>query len=291
MDDEIASPDSHSSEQRKRKRSSFNLELERPITTTEVESVRSGQSSAPHALAELSPDGLEFPHKRTKFQDPSSSHDLSTDQAESDAQPVGITARLPPEVWQQVFSFVPCLFLGRLLRVNRAFNSLLDPSKALPQVQGVSKGHLRLQSQEHVWSVARRLFHPGMPRPLPSMSELDMWKLICVRSCQFCGRKPSSGSTLPPSPWSSGPGPEGVRIIWPFGVRSCGSCLSARLMKVSVRSSTCSALTDLFRKQKSYSRPHPLLYLVYLSQYSHHHSIMFQPSFWKRVACRHRTCN
>jgi hypothetical protein len=279
MDDEIASPDSRSSEQRKRKRSSFDLESERPITITEVESVPSGKSSATHTLAELSPDGLEFPHKRTKFQDSSSSHDLSTNQAESDARPVGIAARLPPEVWQHVFSFVPCLFLGRLLRVNRAFNRLLDPSKALPQVQGLSNGHLRLQSQEHVWSVARRLFHPGMPRPLLSMSELNMWNLIRVRSCQFCGRKPSSGSTLPPSPWSSGPGPEGVRIIWPFGVRSCGSCLSARLMKVRVRGSTCSALSDLFRKRKSCSRPHPLSCLVCLSQYSHHRSTMFQPSF------------
>ena len=140
---------------------------------------------------------------------------------------------LPPEMWQQIFTFLPPESLGRLLSVNRRFNSLLDVRTILPAPQIHKPGHLRLRPQLSVWLSVRRSLYPGMPRSLFSMPDPDLWKLFLGRKCQFCGRPDAPGlSGSATTPWNSGPGPERVRLVWPFAVTSCSSCLSTRLVKV-----------------------------------------------------------
>ena len=142
-------------------------------------------------------------------------------------------ADLPPEILQHVFSFVDPISLGRLICVNRAFRALLDPSKSLPQPSGRVK-QLTMRPQDLIWASSRKTFLRGFPKPMQDMTELDMWRLLRGRLCQFCWKKSKSGELLSTSsPWNAGPGQENVRSIWPFRIRSCGSCLESRIVKVS----------------------------------------------------------
>lgn len=133
---------------------------------------------------------------------------------------------LPPEIWQNVFLSCSPATLGRLLQVNRSFRSyLLD-------VQSPSSGTgcLSLVRSDSIWIAARKA-HPTRPsKPPEGFSEVALWSLIMGKACQICNRAPSS--TPGEKPWEKGPGPNGVRIIWPFWVRACGSCLSERCEKV-----------------------------------------------------------
>lgn len=142
-------------------------------------------------------------------------------------------SHLPGELWQYVFTFLPPRSLGRLMCVNGAFYNLLAPGSLLPAAQVAKHGALTMIDQEQLWSLSRRAFFPGMPRPLFSRSEHGTWKLIRGNECEFCGK--TNTNIVPPvstSPWAAGPGNDYVRVIWPFAVRSCGNCLRGRLQKV-----------------------------------------------------------
>lgn len=141
---------------------------------------------------------------------------------------VSRTSPYPLEVWQRICAFLDPASLGRLICVDRALNTLLDPRQPVPE----SLVRDRL-TQNDIWAVSRKLLM-GFPRPLSWISELDMWKLILGKSCQFCGRRSKQAVSTTSSPWCSGPGPEGVRVIWPFAVRSCGKCLASRMTKVGL---------------------------------------------------------
>lgn len=141
---------------------------------------------------------------------------------------------LPSEILQHVFTFVDPISLGRLLSVNHTFRSLVDPACPLPQRSSNQPKLLPLRRQDLIWAMSRKTFFLGFPKPMERMTELDMWRLVWGSSCQYCGKKPTESQPFsPPEPWNSGPGVEGVRPIWPFRVRSCGSCLHPRLIKVN----------------------------------------------------------
>lgn len=140
---------------------------------------------------------------------------------------------LPDKILRHIFMFLHPVTLGRLIRVNRRFHSLLDPSVPL-QEDLAPTSQIALQSQDKIWAASRRRFLPGFPKPLEKLTELDMWRLIRGRSCQFCHAASSKErSETSTSPWSAGPGPVDVRTIWPFRIRSCGRCLEKRIVKVS----------------------------------------------------------
>ena len=132
---------------------------------------------------------------------------------------------LPAEVWHQIFTFCPPRVLGLLLQVNKAFNTYLDPS--LPDLPITT-----LLKPNAIWQASRRLFRPSMPAPLRGRSELDMWKLACCSSCQFCGKKRPRQNPTAWDQWHPGPGENGVVPIWSFDIRTCGSCLQRRSSKV-----------------------------------------------------------
>jgi hypothetical protein len=154
-----------------------------------------------------------------------------TDNTYPDTNRLPADKKLPMEVWHHVFTFLPPVTLGMLLRVNKTFHFHLTPREMEFVDRSAVSGLLKPLSSNSIWSTSRKAFHPGIPRPLPDMTELEMWKLIGGASCQFCGK---SGSVSPNEslPWESGPSANGVRIIWPFGVRSCGACLLLRTEKV-----------------------------------------------------------
>lgn len=141
---------------------------------------------------------------------------------------------LPAEIWHHILTFTPPRTLGRLLRVNKAFRAYLDPtSPASPSIiASLSRSQVPLRQPEVIWQISRRLFRPWMPNPLEGMSEFGMWKLACNLTCEFCGKKQSSVSSVPPDQWHSGPGEIGVRPIWAFAIRACGPCLQQRIIKV-----------------------------------------------------------
>ncbi|KXL46642.1 hypothetical protein M433DRAFT_65402, partial [Acidomyces richmondensis BFW] len=132
--------------------------------------------------------------------------------------------RLPPELWQQVFLRLSPAMLCRCLRVSKAFHAYLTQMKAAPVAKKDIKKvrQVRLLDSETIWAEARKLYFQNMPRPLMRFSELEMLQLIGGSTCQFCHRLPAPVPAT--TPFNAGPGPDGVRVVWPFGIRTCGRC-------------------------------------------------------------------
>ena len=152
---------------------------------------------------------------------------LSSPSISSDLRPC---ARLPPAVWQHVFLYCSLADLGRLIQVNRSFlyylTDVRNVSNSKPE-QGCS----RLLKSESLWASARNALPTKPPKPLPGFTELQMWQLAWSKRCQFCHKL----STFTPGEriWQKGPGETGVRTIWPFAIRACGTCLLKQCQTVS----------------------------------------------------------
>jgi hypothetical protein len=136
-------------------------------------------------------------------------------------------AGLPAVIWQNVFMHLPPHSLGKLLLVNRAFNSYLqavDGQQNSMNDEMRTAGHL---DPELIWIQSRRKFHRHLPRPLHGRTELDMWKLIGGRRCQMCVQK--QGSRVQPDHQTEsivrGLSGQAVRISWPLALRCCNTCL------------------------------------------------------------------
>ncbi|KAL2005251.1 hypothetical protein VTN00DRAFT_2461 [Thermoascus crustaceus] len=200
---------------RKRKRSLMASDVISPVVKNQIDidHIENGK-----------PPPVDFPAKRAKLDGFHSAadtvHSISVDRS-----------KLPKEVWHHIFTFLPPVTLGTLLRVNKAFNFYLTPSETKSLDSPGTSGLLKSQCPNSIWSASRKLFHPGMPRPLENMTELDMWKLVRGGNCQFCGKAGNLSLFSESSPWEAGPGQNGVRIVWPFGIRSCGECLTERTEK------------------------------------------------------------
>ena len=148
------------------------------------------------------------------------------------SQPCG----LPIAIWQHIFCFVPPVSLGRLLRVNRAFNTCLTAGDANQQYPKPSNsGDSRTLNPDIIWAASRNLFCPGLPKPIRGLLELEMWRLLRGRHCQLCGEvKDPSSIISSESPWELGPGETGVRVVWPWSVRLCGRCIQVHSEKVAI---------------------------------------------------------
>ena len=173
---------------------------------------------------------------RSDLQAPSSSRN---DVELSDSLEANYTLhRLTVPIWQRIFCFVPPVFLGRLLRVDRAFHSLLKSPEPYNYTLEHRIEDFRNPSAELIWTASRKRFAPGLPKALFGQSELDMWRLLRGNSCQVCGERKSLLTTSAMSdPWHAGPGETGIRVIWSFGVRCCGPCLLKSSEQVGLSSS------------------------------------------------------
>ncbi|TVY29786.1 hypothetical protein LHYA1_G002050 [Lachnellula hyalina] len=140
---------------------------------------------------------------------------------------------LPAEIWHHIFTFCPPRALGSLLQVNKSFNAFLEPSKDV-SIDALPGSATKVLNSDTIWKSSRLLFRHGMPGPLAGTSELDMWRLACGPSCQFCNKKQAK-STVPGDQWHPGPGESGVVPVWSFGIRACGSCLEQNSTKIAKR--------------------------------------------------------
>lgn len=138
---------------------------------------------------------------------------------------------LPAEIWHHIFTFTPPKALGNLLQVNKSFNTYLDPSSDTSIVP-LSKSSTQVLKPDAIWRASRLLYKPIMPVPLVGQTELDMWRMACSTSCQFCNKKTPSVDFVQSDQWRLGPGENGVIPIWSFAVRSCGPCILQHAIKV-----------------------------------------------------------
>ncbi|KAL6896184.1 hypothetical protein HDV57DRAFT_521251 [Trichoderma longibrachiatum] len=144
-----------------------------------------------------------------------------------------VSQHLPAEVWHRIFCLVPPRSLGKLMRVNRLFHKYLDPASPFEVSAPASDlpSSLPKLSPDTIWRASRRFHWPSMPSPLSERSELDMWRLACSRSCQFCGRVDDTDYAGEPLPWSRRPGHDTVSPVFQFFVASCGQCLAKKSVK------------------------------------------------------------
>ena len=149
-------------------------------------------------------------------------------------------SQLPAEIWAHISTYTPPSTLADLSQISHRFRTLLVPSNSVDAALNGTKsyGSLKLIAPNDIWTASRKLYFPNMPAPLEGRSEIDMWKLLCGKKCQFCGGSGSTDAQIPTaSPWEPALGTNGVRIIWPFGVRSCGGCLLERAETVRLTNS------------------------------------------------------
>ncbi|KAM3415523.1 hypothetical protein BST61_g9044 [Cercospora zeina] len=163
--------------------------------------------------------------------------------------------QLSPAIWQRVFYLLPPAMLCRCLRVCKDFNRFLTSMKA-PQGHQKDKSTARVVDSEAIWIQSRKTFFPQLPRPLRHHSELEMLQLVGGQACQFCGKLASPVPAT--SVFNCGPGADGVRVIFPFAVRTCGSCIEPRLRKdVQLLTDSTSArlrlgIAHAFRNEESH---------------------------------------
>lgn len=204
------------------------LETSQPVANNHLEDSAARKRKSPG----YTPDreyGLRALEAAKKVKLEQSSKDV-----QGDEEPVVDKSALPAEIWHHIFTFCPPRSLGGLLLVNRLFNVYLDPSSSIrrDRPQPLSSGRLSLLQPNAVWQASRRRFWPNMPSPLQGKTELDMWQLSCSTSCQHCDRQGTLQEQGSSDPWQSGPGKDGVAIIWAFATRACGTCLLVKSIKV-----------------------------------------------------------
>lgn len=168
---------------------------------------------------------------------------LRLEQSEEDSQgdqgPGSAVDRsaLPAEIWHRIFIFCPPRILGRLLCVCRLFNVYLDSSSKIrcDRPKSPPRSAVSPLQPTAIWQDSRRRFWHSMPSPLQDKTEVDMWRLSVPTICQHCrkqGTVHQRDSKDSPDLWQSGPGKDGVAIVWAFATRSCGTCLLTKSIKV-----------------------------------------------------------
>jgi hypothetical protein len=176
----------------------------------------------------------DAPPAKRKAEDAPSEHGkkrkLDASSSPSTSSHLRRCARLPPELWQHVFSYCSLADLGRLIQVNRSFLSYLTDVRSVSASKS-DPGRLHLLKSESLWASARNAMCTKPPRPLPGFTELQMWQLAWSKSCQFCNKL--SAYTPGERIWQKGPGDAGVRVVWPFAIRACGPCLLQQCQTVS----------------------------------------------------------
>lgn len=132
-----------------------------------------------------------------------------------------------PECWQEIFSYLPPVMLARCLRLSRRFNGYLTrltPSPPLPK--RADSRVVRVRDSDSVWAEARKAYFPQLPKPLKQCNERTMIRLIGGRHCETCNKEPTGlPAQTPITQYTAGPGVNGVRVVFAFGVRVCGPCL------------------------------------------------------------------
>ncbi|PIB01796.1 hypothetical protein CB0940_01717 [Cercospora beticola] len=215
----------------------------------------SSPSATENAIAE---PPASHPGAKRKLSDVEESADGEVQVADDQAKKQKTSPQLPqlsPAIWQRIFYLLPPAMLCRCLRVCKDFNRFLTEMKA-PQAPQKDKFTARVVDSEAIWIQSRKNYFPQLPRPLRQHSELDMLQLVGGQACQFCGKLPSPVPAT--SVFNCGPGTDGVRVIFPFAVRTCGACIEPLLRKdVQLLTDSTSArlrlgIAHAFRNEESH---------------------------------------
>ncbi|GAB7363769.1 hypothetical protein MBLNU230_g4337t1 [Neophaeotheca triangularis] len=135
--------------------------------------------------------------------------------------------KLSPECWQEVFSYLPPAMLARGLRVSRVLNAFLSQLEPSPKVsKSTDSRTVRIRDSESLWGDARKAFFPQLPKPLKQCTERTMIRLIGGRHCEICDKPSQSAPQVPITQYTAGPGADGVRVVFAYGLRACGPCLA-----------------------------------------------------------------
>ncbi|GAM91445.1 hypothetical protein ANO11243_094950 [Dothideomycetidae sp. 11243] len=175
----------------------------------------SGNDTRPGASKRLLDDADEVPQpKRVRFDTP---------------RPTLASLSLP--VLQHILGFLAPSDLITCLHVNRRMRQSLT----IEHVPITNNAHtLSTVDGNEIWRTSRTLFLPQLQDPLEGLSEMQMLFLLLGNRCEQCNQPPTF---FPPKTvfWNYGPGRNGsqtgVRIIWPFGIRLCGTCFESSTAK------------------------------------------------------------
>jgi hypothetical protein len=143
-------------------------------------------------------------------------------------------ADLPFSIWKQVFNHLSPAMLARCVRVSKTFHSFLvykdGQSNGNTPQDAKSSARPTKKEIDTIWTQSKRAVFPTLPKSLQGMTDLEMFALIGASSCQSCDKvgAPSTATSI----FNAGPGADGIRVIWPFRVRLCGSCLERNVAKV-----------------------------------------------------------
>ena len=193
-----------------------------------------------------SSSAFEATTKRTKTGDHTLKRDIG-------AHLFSKSSALPAVLWQHILCYVPPVFLGCLLRVNHAFNSYLTPGRIAEAPRELLNSRIQPLNAEEIWAASRKRFAPGLPRPIHGFKELDMWRLLRGQDCQLCHKtKVETPAAEMDSAWNLGPGSSGVRVVWPFRIRTCGECLQKETRKVN---RLCSSLAQFGWRTRTLKNP------------------------------------
>lgn len=141
---------------------------------------------------------------------------------------VPAVSRLPPELWLKIALNMSPASLAKCLRVCKTLNFYLTGWTAT-QSAG-TRDATRVPDSNAVWTHVRKAVYPTLPRPMQGLSELEMLQLIGNLHCQSCGKE--HVKPLATNVFNAGPGESGVRVIWPFRLRLCGTCFANQSLTV-----------------------------------------------------------
>ena len=217
-----------------------------PLTESDVSDFYSPPAPEPSSAKVANPTGT--PRKRKhgldRQEDTREKRQKTQTPVEQSPWRPPMTADLPCELWQHIFSFLPPRSLPQQLWTCRNFYRYLTDSSLATAVATTPRGRGVLHPDQ-IWQLSRRRWLSSIPTSSPGVSEPDLFKLLGRTDCQFCG-KSLVPPTSPKNVWSLGPGHGGVRRVWPFAVRSCGPCLAQRTQtETSLMFSEYSALLSV----------------------------------------------
>ncbi|KAI9894230.1 MAG: hypothetical protein M1814_004084 [Vezdaea aestivalis] len=218
------------------------------------------------------------PNKKIKVESQKETHDATKMKVDTDACSISSCldrSSLPSQMWLYIFSYLPPRVLAKTLLANKRFNLLITgqsediESTYIPAFQN----NFPAYNSNQIWFEVRKRYFSDLPKPLVQVSELQMIQLTLGTKCQFCGKAPATSLPIYDLT-SSGPGDDGVRIIWPFASRMCGQCLLQKtsrdfdlLMSSATPNHLLRALPFIFvTAEKNVIMPHVLEDLKRLTQ-------------------------
>ncbi|PNS15869.1 hypothetical protein CAC42_7975 [Sphaceloma murrayae] len=135
---------------------------------------------------------------------------------------------LPQPFLQHAFTYLNPLDLRACEDTCRTFRKCLTSSKA-----GIvaTNSALAAASSDDIWQASWDRCADQLPELLVGITAKRMIQLLLYDHCESCFTRPKTAPTRGIF-WNSGPSATGVRVMWQFQARLCGSCFETTTAKV-----------------------------------------------------------